>query len=204
MSTNSIQIPKTHISWSQLDLFERSPAEYAKRYIYGEQWAGNEYTDLGRLFAEAVEHNKSDDPIISFLIQSLPKYPQREYEMRVPISINAQKITLLAKIDGIDVKNKNLGEYKTGKKWTQERAKACEQLKFYHLVYWMMYRTMLDNIYLYWAETAKNKYGELKLTGTFDIFEVKHTEVDLLNYKIKIKKLVQGITELYNKELNKL
>lgn len=197
------RIPSNWISWSQISLFECSKKDYIKQYIYGEKWNGNKYTELGKKFAEAVEKNKSNDPIISFLISSLPKYPQREYEMKTPITINKKHITLFSKVDGIDVQNKSLGEYKTGKLWTQERADKHEQLLFYHLVYYLMYNTMLDNIHLYWVET-KEENNEIGLTGKFDIFEVKHTKIDLLNYKLKVKKLIKGIMELYAQELNKI
>lgn len=195
--------PRGYLSYTQVALWEKSPAEYIRRYVHGEGQYTTPYMALGSAVASALEGKDTADEAVKLLVSAFPSYPQREHEMTVELPVGRRKVKLLAKVDGIDMAAARLGEYKTGTKWTRKQAEQSRQLRFYHLVYWMATGRMLEDVCLHWAETAWSD-GQLRLTGNITTFPVTHTRLDLLKEKIAVKKAFNEIETAYKKELSKL
>ena len=195
--------PKNYISWSQIYLWRKNPQAYIDQYVYGKEPYTNEYMDFGGQVASALENGGCDDPSIELLIQTFPAYPKREKEYKASIKFGNETIELLAKFDGINTKDRVLGEYKTGTMYTQKKANDSEQLRIYHLIYYLKHKKLLNHVYLHWAETEMVD-GQIKLTGNVKTFEVKHSLLDLIKEQMEIKKIYKQISSAYKQEIKKL
>lgn len=191
-----IKTPRNYLSWSQMNLFERNPEMYKEIYIDGRENLSNDFLELGKEMAEALEKGKSKNPIINHLLIFLPSYPKVEYEMKAKI----EGIPLLGKLDGFNSKKGIIGEFKTGKKWTQLMADKFGQLTFYTLLYRLKYKKMPKEILLHWMET-NNDDGKLKLTGKIKTFKTQRSTNDLINFIPRIKKTWNGIIKLSNEKI---
>ena len=185
------KLPRGYISWSQMSLFLRSPAEYKRIYIDGGDGFKSDYMDFGREFAEALDGNKSDRQDIEIMKEILPAYPKREFK----IEADFNGIKLLGILDGWNPRKRIIGEYKTGKKWTQSTVNKHDQLLFYALCVWLKYRKV-PKVKLHWVETSRDDYGNLMLTGMFKNFERDVRLSDLLLFASKIEKVVKEISKL--------
>ncbi len=191
-----IKTPRPYLSWSQLQLFERSPERYKEIYIDGRENLTNDFLELGKEMAEALEKGKSENPIISHLLTFLPSYPKVEFEMKAKV----EGIPILGRLDGFNPQKGILGEFKTGKKWTQSMANKLGQITFYTLLYRLKYKKMPKEILLHWARTD-NSDGELKLTGEIKTFKTQRSTSDLINFIPRIKNAWNGIIKLSNEKI---
>ena len=137
--------PRAYLSWSQFDLWTRSPDQYVMKYIYREEPPTTPAMMLGKRMADMLENREipAADQMFEHYRQFLPRYEHREKDIRCEYA----GVPLLAKPDGFTVHtafngigsideihatmNFDLGEYKTGKSWTQERADEHGQIDFY-------------------------------------------------------------------------
>lgn len=200
-SKNKIQTPRPYLSWSQLALWEKSPYEYAKVYIYSdERVATNPLMDLGKQLAEALENNdwdKKEALDIELARILLPSYPEREVELQGKV----KDVSILGKLDGFDRDKLRLGEYKTGRaKWTQKRTDESGQLSFYALLIFQNFKKLPNEIKLHWVPSYYDEMGELKLAGEVETFETCRTMQDLLKISVRIERAWKGIKEMCAEE----
>lgn len=189
--------PRPYLSWSQLELFRKSPREYAMRYIYGSN-PTNPAMELGKVVAEMLEKDtEQEDAALEHARIFLPSYPSKEHEIRATIA----GVPLLGKLDGYDPVKGLIGEYKTGRLWTQERADKHRQLDFYALLVHLAYRVPVDRIgiTLHWLPTEWNN-GDPKITGDIVNFETSRTTSDILNISKEIVDTWKAIGEFCEKE----
>jgi hypothetical protein len=198
-SQAKIKTPREYISWSQLQLFEKSPFEYAKVYIYNEK-VTNPFIELGKELAEALERDdwkKEESPDIELARILLPSYPEREAELKGEVG----GVKILGKLDGFDRKLLRLGEFKTGRaEWTQKRVDEFGQLTFYSLLIYKNFGKIPNEIKLHWVPSEYDENGKLKLAGEVRTFETHRTMKDLLDMSVRIKKAWKGIIELCAEE----
>jgi hypothetical protein len=149
---------------------------------------------LGSRLADGLEKGKDeeDDAMFNMLIAFLPAYPKREFNMKV----NFEGIPLVAKFDGFDEKVLDIGEYKSGKKWTQKMVDNHGQLTFYAFTIWLKYGKFPSKIQLHWAETAEDDDGVLYLTGKIKTFTTTRTLKDIILFSKRIKTAWAGICDL--------
>ncbi len=187
-----MQRPRKYLSWSQLNLFERSPKEYSRSYLEGRKRPDNKYIRFGKKLADRLELGlPSDDKTIEHVVNFLPKTPEVEFEIKA----NFCGVPLLGRLDGFDPRNKKITEYKTGKKWTQKKVDSLGQLTFYSCLVWVEYKVLPKKIVLYWIET-KEDVGELELTGKITMFKTKRTSIELAIMGCRIKNAWKGIKKL--------
>src|SRR5574341_602969 len=125
--TSRIYSPRPHLSWSQIQLFERSPELYAQRYIYGET-EETAAMALGKRLSEALERQvNTGDEALDNLVTFFPHYPKREFEIKA--KMDGVEIPLFGVLDGFDPKGLRIGENKSGKLWTQQMVDERGQLK---------------------------------------------------------------------------
>lgn len=188
--------PREYLSWSQLDCFERSPREYILRYVYGDRRT-NPAMELGKRMAEMLEKDtEQDDEQLEFYRTFLPHYPQSEFEIKAEIA----GVPLLGKLDGFQEETLEIGEYKTGRNWTQERADSHRQLDFYAMLVWKKYGKLPGKITLHWIPTRLNEAGQPELTGEIQHFETARTLQQVLQIAADAKKAWGSIGRLCAEE----
>lgn len=193
-SPNKNGSPRGYLSWSQLSLWEKDPNMYYQVYVEGLDQFRTKYLELGKRMATALENGFDDehDPLFEMLVVFMPGYPEREFEMNAVF----EGIPLKGKLDGWNEKTLTIGEYKTGKKWTQSMVDNCGQLTFYALLVWLKYGKLPNKIYLHWARTDEDMVGNLKLTGEIKTFEAKRTLRDIIMFAPRLKLAWASICEL--------
>lgn len=205
--------PRPYISWSQYNKWRTSERQYLAHYcpeqcgwcgsaLWREDWTAgrchecwepviSEWTNpamqLGSQVALMLERNHipHDDPMLEFYRQKLPKYPHHEYQ----IVIDFAGMKFSGKLDGWDPKTRTIGEYKTGRDWSQARADLHEQLDFYQLLVWKHTGRLAKRILLHWIPTRFN-FSTMKpeLTGDVVTFETQRTKEQMLKIAADAKK----------------
>lgn len=192
--------PRGYLSWSQLQLFEKDPNLYYQVYCEGLDQFRSKYLELGKKLATTLEsgHSADGDPILELMTVYMPAYPAREFDLKATF----EGIPLVGKLDGWNEKTLTIGEYKSGKSWTQAMANETGQLTFYALLVWLKYKKLPANIYLHWARTDEDMEGNLMLTGDIKTFRTERSLKDIILFSKRIKSAWAGICELgkFNKQ----
>lgn len=198
--------PRPYLSWSQLACFEKSPAEYAMRYIYRDN-PENQRMALGKRVAEMIEKGEEEaDKDLEYFRIFLPQYPYREFEVWKDKEkgeyITFAGIPIFGKLDGWNPEARHIGEYKTGAKWDQRMADTTGQLSFYALLIYIAYGIPPEKlkITLHWMPTTIDPREGLKLTGDIKEFQTRRTQKDLVEIGSRIVKAWAGIRALCAEE----
>jgi hypothetical protein len=101
-----------YVSYSQLALFKRSPEEYKARYIDGEPFEGNIWTDFGQKVGEALE--TGDFAYFSLSEQNTLSSVTRLDDFEVEIRLEYNDFYVKGYIDTTDYNT--IIDYKTGGK----------------------------------------------------------------------------------------
>ena len=186
--------PRGYLSWSQLSMWEKDPNLYYQVYIEGLDQFRTKYLELGKRMATGLENgfDEAHDPLFETLIVFMPNYPKREFDIKEKF----EGIPLFGKLDGWDGKTLTIGEYKTGKKWTQSMADQTGQLNFYAFLVWFKYKKLPNKIYLHWTKTQEDEEGKLTLTGDIRTFKTTRTMKDIILFSKRIKIAWAGVCEL--------
>jgi hypothetical protein len=183
--------PRPYLSWSQMQLFERDPAAYIARYIYGEDERTSAAATFGKRIAAGLEAAATEDAEIEQLRRCLPAFPEKEYEITAEFS----GVPMLAKPDLFNPQEVQIGELKTGAyPWTQERVNNHGQLKFYALAAWLKYQRF-PQIELYWAPTVW-RGNKLCLTGEINTFKAEITLEAVLAFGARLPVVWEGIQKV--------
>jgi len=186
--------PRGYLSWSQMSLWEKDPNMYYQVYFEGLDQFRTKYLTLGKRMATCLENgfDEEHDPLFEMLAVFMPSYPYREFEINAVF----EGIPLKGKLDGFNEKTLTIGEYKTGKCWTQSMVDSTGQLTFYALLVWLKYKKLPKEIFLHWAKTDEDMEGNLKLTGDIKTFKTQRSLKDLILFSKRIKSAWEGICEL--------
>ncbi|MBS1791409.1 MAG: hypothetical protein JST85_27100 [Acidobacteria bacterium] len=185
---NRIVTPRPYLSWSQMNLFERDPNAYIAQYFNGAVGQVSTAMAFGKRIAGGLEARSTDDAEVERLRTFLPRFPKKEYEIKVAYS----GVPLLAKPDMFNPWKVRIGELKTGKfPWTQDRVNQHGQLKFYALATWLKYKR-LPKVELYWAPTEWHE-NKLRLTGEIQTFQAEISEQDILSFGVRITNVWEAI-----------
>lgn len=194
--------PRPYLSWSQIQLFERSPEWYAKKYLTGEEEPVSEATRLGKTLATALEvQQTTGDDALDRLVALFPGYPQREFKLEAVL--DGVEVPLYGILDGFDEERLRIGEYKSGRFWDQKMVDESGQLKMYELMVWLRYQTLPSEVMLHWARTQYNDDGVLEFTGEITSFKAKMTPDDLNIFTLRVREAWNGIKEIYQRYLGK-
>lgn len=122
-----------YLSYSQIQLFQRDPAEYRKVYIWNEPFEGNEYTEFGSKVGSAIEKNDFSgfEPGEVEVLKKVTRLDQFEREVR----LNYEGFYVKGFIDTNSLDLKKVLDYKTGGKGKdkQYREKNYWQVVIYAL-----------------------------------------------------------------------
>jgi len=198
--------PRGYLSWTQVDMWCRSPERYVRQYMLGgANTLNNSGLAYGKRTSEALESGDTDgDELMDGVVSLLPRYKEREYEIKETLQTQHGDVVLLGKLDTFHwPKPIKFREYKTGRtKWTETKAVNHKQLHHYQTLCYLKYRSLAE-IHLDWAETEEVD-GEVRFTGHIQSFEVEITLQDVLEYMALVSRVAKEIDERYRKELKNL
>lgn len=204
--------PKPYISWSQMDLFEKSPKKYADRYLYGEVSRTNRGQAVGKDMATALERGTIvGDPVMDMVIVRLPKFELMDVEMwaEIPGSYVPKKKILVGQVPILfrpDSAKEDLSafkEYKTGQeKWTKRQVDQSGQITFYAMCMYLKTGKVPKDIELVHVETKQvDEVGRIEATGNIYRHPTTRTMVDVLTMMARTRKAWEGIKALCEEEL---
>jgi len=187
--------PRPYLSWSQINLFERNPEMYARKYLWGHEERQSEAQLLGKKLASALElQQKTGDDALDSVVSIFPEYPNREVKMEA--RLDGVEVPLYGVLDGYDPLRLRIGEYKSGWLWTQDMVNESGQLKMYSLLVWLNSRQLPSEIMLHWARTQYIEGKGVELTGEMQSFEAKISLEDLRTFSARVRTVWDGIKKL--------
>lgn len=190
-------IPRGYLSPSALDLWEKDKKEYERRYFGNEKGYESAEMKFGTRVHKAMELGYDENFTIDMLAKSIPKYDGHEVETQAILTTQYGDIPLFGKIDNIDFETKNFKDWKTGKEpWTKDRAKKATQIAFYALMLECLTKRRPQKGSIVWIQT-EGKNENLRVTGTYQEFEVEIHEQDIESLKKRIIKACIGIDKAY-------
>ena len=190
---DKLLLPTSYISFTQWQMWLKSPERYAKEYFEGGQKLNTKYLIFGKGAAEAREKRELKDGEIT------------ELELKVDV----QGVPVLGYIDCYCSNEHYFREEKTGKvPWTESKVQKWEQLPFYATLLKWKYGTMPDHCVLHWFETKDAEESglcndieftgyEKEFTRYFDSREVERIENSIV-------KVANEISLAYQKYLKNL
>jgi hypothetical protein len=188
--------PRPYLSWSQIQLYERSPELYVRKYIFTDEDAPTEAMRLGKKLAQALElQTITGDDALDNLRSLFPTYPQREF--KIEATLEGMEVPLFGIMDGFDEKQLRIGEYKSGLLWDQKMVDESGQLKMYALMVYLKYERLPGEVALHWARTRYNEAGLLELTGEIKSFRTEVTDRDLFIFSTRVLEAWSGIQALF-------
>lgn len=197
--------PRGYLSWTQVDMWERSPERYIRQYVHGAAGFENSGMTFGKEVSQALENGaESDDTLMEALVAILPRYQLPEHEIRAILKTPYGNVELLGKLDTFGRDPIRFREYKTGRvPWTQAKANKHRQLLHYAALVYLLHGKLPTEVWLDWAETEEVD-GEVRLTGKILSFHVKIDLRDVLEYLADVCRVAREIDEMYRKEIDKL
>lgn len=192
--------PRPYLSWSQISLFERDPNMYVRMYIFAHEEQQSEAQQLGKRLALALEsQQKTGDNALDNLVGLFPAYPYREVKMEA--TLDGVDVPLYGVLDGYDPHLRRIGEYKSGRLWTQEMVNESGQLKMYSLLVWLNSRQLPSEIKLHWARTQYIEGKGVELTGEVQSFDAEISLEDLYAFSARVRTVWDGIKALSERHL---
>jgi len=197
-----MNLPKNHLSFSQIELWIKAPETYRKKYYAKDppQYGQSIEMAFGNEVTEAMER---DEDWTSFI----PRHRTFEHEMLFDI----EGVKILAYIDNMDLETMTFREQKTGRTpWTQKKVDKHKQLDIYSLGLQEKFGKVNDECELIWVKTEKklktkmfqgieleSDSYDLKLIGEYEIFKRIITQQERDEMKTLIIKVAREIEEDY-------
>ncbi len=172
----------SYLSYSQIQLFKKDKEEYCRRYILGEKFEGNAYTDFGSKVGEALE--KGD--FLNFTKIECKTLIQcerlDEFEKEVKLCFDGFYVT-----GYIDTNTKDYSkiiDYKTGgeNKEHQYKEESYTQLCYYALALRQQYGITPDTAQVSFIRRKGNAYKGQKLKVSNEVVVI---DVDISLERLK-------------------
>jgi len=155
---------------------------------------------FGKRIAEILETGEqTEDEMIEQVKTLLPTYSRREHKLWSRYDTEGETIPLFCIFDGYDPLGGRIGEFKTGRYWSQQMADDHGQLTFYTFVYWKKYGRLPNELALIWIETQEIA-GDIRPTGHVCVFPTIRTIQDMRVMQERIEHSWAGIKALSAKE----
>jgi hypothetical protein len=204
MKKKKLLNPRGYLSWTQVDMWLRSPVTYARRYFDNEAGFENDAMRFGKVTSDALEHDRANgDDIMQAVISLLPAYDKPENEIKAPLDTPYGEVIMLGKLD--TWKPLAFREYKTGiVPWTQGKAEKHKQILHYATLMFLTEK-VVPKAHLDWIQTRRNEdTGEIEFTGHIQAFEVKVTLQMIVQYMALVSRVAKEIDTEYRKRLKAL
>ncbi len=169
-----MNLPRRHLSFSQIDLWINSQESYRKRYYpkTPPPFMSNVYMEFGNEVTLAMERGEK-------WVAFIPRLPV--FEQKLFIDIDG--VPVMAFVDNMDLDAVAFNEQKTGMTaWTENKVQKHLQLDIYSLLLKEKFGKITDECNLVWVQTQKhidadikekkglkNEIPTLSLTGEFTV-----------------------------------
>lgn len=192
---------KRPLSWSQISQFEYDKEAWYRSYVLGQK----DPPSAEMLFGNRIGKQLETDP--SFL----PCVP-RESHMEYKLVARLGKVDMVGYVDSFCPKKLVLLEYKSGvPKWDQKRVDGHQQLDAYLLMLYLSKGIKPEQVSckLIWMPTVRKENGDFTVTIDFvpdiekniKVFETKRTTRDVLEFGVKINRILKEMEEFKNSKL---
>jgi len=186
-------LPKSYLSYSQLEMFRKSPDRYIEQYIENGKRLDTKYTRFGKQIHEALEQTEEN----------------REKEIRVTI----HDVPVLSFIDKYDPETGVFRDTKTGKTpWTQVKVQKHDQLVFYAMVIKHSTGIVPPECFIDWIGTKDVEYKEtlglhnahpgVELTGDAVTFRRVVSELEINRMEKELIEVAEKISNIYKTWIN--
>lgn len=220
-----ILLPKPHLSWTQLQIWQQNPARYRKEYFENQDKLDTKFLRFGKSFASLVED-------LCKLMETIPDRASaiEELAKTVPMSVNMKTVLMNLEIEGISEyeikclvmhcvpclsfldkyvdRNNSIREYKSGKiPWTKAKVQKHDQLVFYAVMLKWSGKPTPTDCDLDWIETSENEGDSvdfwresgkiLDVTGRIMSFHREFDEREIERMEELIVKVATEISDAY-------
>ena len=221
---NKLILPKSHISWSQIQVWKSNPARYRKEYFENGKKLDSSYLRFGKGIAEMVEEleeiQKTSGTKELALMKLVEKYSLDEGTQialldldtegisEYKIEIEIKGVPMLMFLDKYVPRDHSIKEFKTGKiPWDKAKVHKHDQLLVYAVGLRAKTGKMPEYCDLYWLETSEKSDDtgdfwakvdkKLKLTGKVKSFHREFDARELDRMEEDIVKTAIEISEAY-------
>lgn len=175
-----IKFKKRPLSWSSISQFRYDPEVWYDKYINGAKQRATGPIVFGKNVGERLASE----------LDFLPEVPRlKEYEHELLVKIG--RIECIGFLDNFDLEAKSFSEFKTGKKWTQEKANTHGQIDMYAAMIYLKYGIKPEDldIKLIWLPTEEQQDFRTDFVKDMKpvIFPVKKTMRDILLFMTSIQ-----------------
>lgn len=165
-----LNLPKGYLSWSQYNLWVRSPEQYRREYYYGIKRESSVEMRFGDAVAKLMQSGATGP-----VIDRIPRFEISEFAIEKDTLING--VPVVAYIDTFDPKKVAFDEYKTGHAdrkgnapWDRVKVAKHGQLTFYAAALKAKFGKVHPLCNLHWIETEAKPmtedFGGIEMTGT--------------------------------------
>jgi hypothetical protein len=195
-------LPRPHLSISQINLWESDPSAYMKRYFLNIPDEPSPMMDFGKQFASDIEdYAKGEQREFNFppnFLENIKLYPRVEHKL----VHNFEDFTFIGFIDNCSDNFEIIRDFKTGTAaWTQDRLENSLQMQAYSYVIFMQYGIIPTCFIDYYKTRLKGK--EMLWTDVHETYQHTFTMQDLVKVEIRIKRAAEQIAEAYDLHCNK-
>ena len=202
--------PREYLSWSSLDLFERSRERWIALYIKDEKLKfnakGQAGIDLGRKMADCIENDeKTGDLVFDLTVASIPRLDESERLITATIKRRGKEpVPLLGYLDNAKRDLSAFIEYKQGRTaWTQKKVDNHDQLTFYATIIYLLTKK-IPTMSLVWVpteETAQGKVTVNEMTGEVKTFKTTRSLVQILRMMSRMGNSWDEIEKVTNEKM---
>jgi len=204
---------RDYISYSQLIMWENSPAEFIQKYFHPDTYVQhtNRGQSLGKEVADALEKDEPTGKLeMDAVIAQIPKMGRRDEKIFVKLSVGKypkrEFIPILIKPDMCEVDYTRFIEVKTGSgPWNQKLVDENDQISFYTAGLYIKTKPIIPTSELIWAPTEKrideDGVERPHLIGNIKRFPTSRTFADILRMHARMSKAWREIGEAMEKEI---
>lgn len=199
-----ILLPKSYLSWSQMQCWISNPARYRKEYFENGDKLDTKFLRFGKNIATLIETGQHKT-----LLPDLETYDSPEFKIETRVMHIVPVLSFLDSYNAVasDTVPANVfREYKTGKiPWTKARVQKHDQLVFYATALKWSTGTMPKYCDLDWIETIESENEQvdffreqskiINVTGKIVTF---HREFDEREIERMEELIIKTATEISN------
>lgn len=195
--------PREYLSWSSMDLLERSPDKWVMYYIENVKMRPNSGQEFGRMMADGLEKGElTGDLGLDIVIEQMPKLETQEYELHALLKRGKKEpIKLFSRLDTAMEDLSAFDEYKSGQTpWTQTKVDGSGQITFYATAAYLKTGKLTKDIHLDYVPTEK-VHGRIRVVGTIQRFRTQRSMTDILKMMVRMRRAWDQIEQICEREL---
>lgn len=176
------------LSWSSISSFRYDPDEWYEKYLNGKRGRNTGPLVFGKNVGERLASEQD-------FLPDVPRLKEYEHELCVKIG----KIQCIGFLDNFDLDNRAFSEFKTGKKWTQDKANKHGQIDMYASMIYLKYNIRPEDlrISLIWLPTEEQQDFRTDFVKDMKpvIFPIKKTMRDILSFMAEVQVIHKEMQE---------